>query len=134
MRDFRFGAALALVTLLCGCGKMADGASGGGGHHGRYQGIGVYSTGQLWSQLADADRAKDPAAAGTDDDEHIIVVVDRQTGELRECGDYSGYCVSMNPWTKAIGPAQTLPAKLVKHADELAKAADREAVAADAKK
>lgn len=65
-------------------------------------------------------KPRDAASATTADDEHIIVVVDSQTGEIRQCGDYSGQCISMNPWTKTILPEQAAPVKLTKHAADLA--------------
>ena len=86
--------------------------------HGRYAGIGVFDPGELWARMAVMvpDRA---AAATLDDDEHIIVVVDSFTGEVRECGDHSGYCIAMNPWAKAASAAQRLPVDLTKHEAEL---------------
>ena len=61
----------------------------------------------------------DAAMARLEDDEHIIVVLDSHTGEVRQCGDHSGFCVSMNPWT-GTGAQVALPAKLTKHAADLA--------------
>ncbi|MEO6040308.1 MAG: hypothetical protein ABIP41_00215 [Croceibacterium sp.] len=57
----------------------------------------------------------DPAAATIADDEHVIVVVDSITGEVRQCGDHSGYCVAMKPWSGGSSPAM-----LSKHAADLA--------------
>jgi len=71
----------------------------------------------------------DPAAATIADDEHVIVVIDSHTGEVRQCGDHSGYCVAMNPWNGAGSGVPALPAKLVKHAADLA-AEDRASSAA----
>jgi len=88
--------------------------------HGRYLGIGVFSAGQLWSKIVVRGAAADASSATTADDEHVIVVVDSQTGEVRECGDYSGVCASLNPWTKAVAPEHLMPVKLSKHAAELA--------------
>jgi hypothetical protein len=62
--------------------------------------------------------ATDPAAAKLEDDEHIIVVMDSHTGEVRQCGDHSGYCVAMNPWA-GDGSRMRLPVKLTKHAADL---------------
>lgn len=59
------------------------------------------------------------ASATTADDEHVIVVVDSQSGEVRECGDYSGVCASFNPWTRAIAGQQITPVQLTKHAADL---------------
>jgi hypothetical protein len=63
---------------------------------------------------------KTASAATTADDEHVIVVVDSQTGEVRECGDYTGVCVNMNPWTKAISAPQSAPVTLTKHLADVA--------------
>ena len=49
----------------------------------------------------------------------MIVTVDSDTGEIRECGNYSGLCVSMNPWTKAVAPQQHTPVTVGAHAAEL---------------
>ena len=109
-------------ALASGCQDRA--ADPETGRHGRFLGVGTYSAGELWSKMAQSGKQGDPAAATLLDDEHIIVVVDSQTGEVRECGDYSGYCVSMNPWTKAIAPEQAAPVKLTKHAADLADEAE----------
>ncbi|HEX4736032.1 MAG TPA: hypothetical protein VH331_00565 [Allosphingosinicella sp.] len=58
--------------------------------------------------------------ATTADDEHIIVVVDTDTGEVRECGDFSGTCTSLNPWTSVIASAQRTPVPLTAHAADVA--------------
>jgi hypothetical protein len=50
------------------------------------------------------------------DDEHVVVLVDTVSGEVRQCGDHSGVCVAMNPWTSK---APALPASLAEHAAEL---------------
>lgn len=60
----------------------------------------------------------DTALAKLQDDEHVIVVIDSHTGEVRQCGDHSGYCVSMNPWGGQASGAM-LPVKLSKHAADL---------------
>ena len=103
--------------LVTGCDSPTR-ADEDGTRHGRYVGIGVFSAGELWSKMT-ASAPKDDAAARIADDEHVIVVVDSVTGELRECGDYSGHCISMNPWTKLISAEQETPVKLVKHMADL---------------
>ena len=108
-----FAAALALA----GCSAPAS-SSQGTEAHGRYAGIGTYSPGELWSRMATA-QAPATNDAAIADDEHVIVVVDNQTGEVRECGDYSGICVSMNPWTRAIAKEQASPVKLTMHLREV---------------
>lgn len=74
--------------------------------------------------MAQKGKPRDAAAATAADDEHVIVVVDSQTGEIRECGDYSGQCISMNPWTKVIAPELAAPVKLTQHAADLAVESD----------
>jgi hypothetical protein len=109
--------AAALVGLT-GCTKM-EATDNGGAHHGRYAGIGLFSPGKIWAHLQ-GDVTKDPAAAKPEDDDVLIIVVDSDTGEVRECGNYSGRCVSMNPWTKAVGPQLHMPVRVSAHAAELA--------------
>ena len=96
----------------------------------RYEGIGIYHPGEMWSQIAvaepskatpppGADAPKPSAAATLKDDDEVIVVVDNRTGELRQCGNLSGVCVSMNPWAKPLAASQNAPLTLTKHAEEL---------------
>ena len=117
----RIQAALMAATLLglTGCHKMEGAFDSDGPHHGRYAGIGLFSPGKIWAHLQ-GEATKDPAAAKPEDDDVVIVVVDSDTGEVRECGNYSGRCVSMNPWTKAIGPQMHMPVRVDAHAAELA--------------
>ena len=61
----------------------------------------------------------DAAGATLADDQHVIVIEDSVTGEVRECGDLSGLCVAMNPWTKAIARERQAPVALSEHADQL---------------
>ena len=107
----------AFCILLFGCRQAPEAPSGGTKGPGRFAGIGVFDAGRLWAQMAAAGPKADTAAARLEDDEHIIVVLDSHTGEVRQCGDHSGYCVAMNPWTS---PKATLPVKLTKHASDLA--------------
>ena len=110
-------AAAGLVVSGCGRGPVdADGAAA----HGRYLGVGTYSPGELWSRMVVRGAAAPPPQAATPaDDEHVIVVVDSRTGEIRECGDYSGLCVAMNPWTRAVAASQAVPVTLTKHLSEV---------------
>lgn len=109
--------AILAATVLSAChGASNDHA---GVVRGRFIGIGVYSAGELWSKMSVRPPA-DAAAATLADDEHVIVVVDSQTGEVRECGDYSGVCASFNPWARAIASQQIAPVRLTKHAADLA--------------
>jgi len=86
---------------------------------GRYAGIGTYDAGRLWGQMAGIAAPSDPTAAKLEDDEHVIVVVDSHTGEVRQCGDHSGICVAMDPWA-GQGSRTAAPVKLKKHAADLA--------------
>jgi hypothetical protein len=116
MRPVHSAVTLALiVTLLASCGG-ADAYTGADVRKGsgRYSGIGVFDAGRLWAQMRGAPKPADDASATLADDEHVIVVLDSQTGEVRQCGDHSGYCVSMKPWA---GGADAV--KLEKHAADL---------------
>ena len=120
MRTARTALIGAALLGLTGCHKIQGGAWGSDGpHHGRYAGIGLFEPGKIWAHLQ-GDVTKDPAAAKPADDDVLIVVVDSDTGEVRECGNYSGRCVSMNPWTKAVGPQLHMPVKVDAHAADLA--------------
>ena len=116
-----------LLLGLGGCDLASeigdkDQARGSSGH-GRYVGAGLYGAGRLWPQMVrpknpakDASNAVTPSPATLADDSTIIVVVDSATGEIRQCGDVSGFCTTMNPWTKrALGA----PVVLAKHAADL---------------
>src|SRR4051812_20789475 len=113
---------LTALLLLGGCDRAADGGARPP-RHGRYAGIGVFNAGDLWSRMAVPKQKGSPRAATIADDEHVIVIVDTDTGEVRECGDYSGYCTAMNPWTRAIASEQEAPVSLTAHATDLAQEA-----------
>lgn len=100
------------ALTLAGCHRMVDGTAA---HQGRYLGVGVYPAGAMWAQIA-APTAGDPRAAGLKDDEQVIVLVDSQTGEVRQCGALSGYCVRLDPWARPA--AQATPVALTRHAPE----------------
>jgi hypothetical protein len=108
----------AVAAGLCGCVKKSVDAESDASAHGRYSGIGTYMAGRLWQKMVVADN-NDQAAAKLLDDDQIIVVVDSHTGEVRQCGNLSGYCIGMNPWTSR-GPVPTAPVKLTIHDDQLA--------------
>src|SRR5688572_21142023 len=108
--------ALILILLLASCDQQPAGQAPPI-RHGRYAGIGTYSAGQLWSRMAIGVKPADKAAATIQDDDEIIVSVDSYTGEVRQCGNLSGYCIGMNPWT---GETQATPAKLTAHAADVA--------------
>ena len=77
----------------------------------------MVEAGPVWQHMADAPKPADKAQATIADDAHVIVTVDSHTGEVRQCGDHSGYCVATNPWSGAAG--QGLPVKLEKHAEDM---------------
>ena len=99
--------------VLAGCSQRSPDVNSP--HHGRYLGVGIYSPGPLWSKMV-ADRRGVTASANTRDDEQVIVVVDSDTGEIRQCGNLSGYCVGMNPWRQPLTASQTAPISLTAHA------------------
>jgi hypothetical protein len=122
---------LVVGCLLSGCNQQGATSGPGPKSQGRYAGIGTYDAGRLWSQMAGIADPSDAAAARLDDDQHIIVVVDSHTGEVRQCGDFSGVCVAMNPWSGA-GSRSAAPVKLKKHAADLAAEDEANAAAAEA--
>jgi hypothetical protein len=113
-------AVAAMVGLgLLGCQKGPDDIQGGVAHRGRYNGIGIYEPGQMWTQLVVKSSSKDATAPHLSDDDHIIVVVDSSTGEVRQCGNMSGYCIGMSPWATPLTRSQIAPVPVAKHADQL---------------
>ena len=117
---------LMVGCMLSGCGGPASGPGQPPKASGRYAGIGTYDAGRLWGEMAGATASTDAAAANLRDDEHVIVVIDSHTGEVRQCGDHSGFCVAMNPWS-ASGSRIDAPVKLEKHAADLAAEDEAEA-------
>jgi hypothetical protein len=112
-----------MAVALTGCNRQSD--IDAPGHHasGRYQGIGIYPADELWSRLAANDANKDQTRALRADDGQIIVVVDSRTGKIRHCGNLSGYCVTINPWSGPLGGDRSSPLSLSKHAADLSKEA-----------
>lgn len=110
---------LAFGILLSSCNQSPVPTSGGPRNQGRFAGIGVFDAGRLWAEMTASTSKADAALARIEDDEHVIVVLDSHTGEVRQCGDHSGYCVAMNPWS-GKGAQNILPVKLTKHASDLA--------------
>lgn len=108
---------LACMALI-GCQKGEAPASNlfGSSARGRYLGVAVYAPGRMWEQVVRAGAPTDSAAATLKDDEQVIVVVDSATGELRQCGNLSGLCIAMSPWSK---PAASVSTALLKHAQQL---------------
>jgi hypothetical protein len=102
------------TIALAGCQKAEYAVEAGKpGHRGRFVGVGIYSPHRMWTQLVRA-APQDRAAATLEDDEQVIVVVDSATGEIRQCGNLSGHCLSFNPWS-----ASKRGAPLLKHAQQL---------------
>ena len=123
---------VALTACLSGCGRESSDAGPAGHHGGRYVGIGVYPVTDLWEHMIAARRPGDPAAATTEDDSQVIVVVDSNTGEIRQCGNLSGHCIGMNPWASPLGQGQAAPVRLDMHEVDLAHVAAASANAAEA--
>ena len=71
------------LMALAGCNQSAAPTASGPKSPGRFAGIGVFAAGRLWGQMTGSAAAKDPALAKLQDDEHIIVVMDSDTGEVR---------------------------------------------------
>jgi hypothetical protein len=131
----RHAALLMFAALgLCGCnGDPAENAQSPAVPRGRYVGIGTYPATRLWAHVAlPKDARPAPTAANSRDDHQIIVVVDSSTGEVRQCGNYSGFCIGMNPWTGALPAAQTGPVTLTKHEADLQREEEEEARQAEA--
>jgi hypothetical protein len=98
--------------------------------HGRYLGVGLYSPGKQWTHLVANQKPGSDAVARPIDDQVIFVVADSQTGELRACGDLTGYCIGMNPWTKPLLASQVSPIELTEHVQSPDTTADYEAAPA----
>jgi hypothetical protein len=105
---------------LCGCDiDPAENAQSPAVPRGRYVGIGTYPATRLWAHVALPKSEKPASAANSSDDGQIIVVVDTSTGEVRQCGNYSGICIGMNPWTGALPAALAGPVTLTRHEADL---------------
>jgi hypothetical protein len=110
-----------MVFALGGCGGPVAGPRQT--VHGRYAGVGIYMADRTWTKMSAADKPGDKTAATVADDQTVIVVIDSDTGEMRQCGNMSGYCTGMNPWARQLGKPQTAPVSVSEHAPE--KTADR---------
>jgi hypothetical protein len=119
-----------IACALAGCNQR-EASSAGPKSPGRYAGIGTFDAGRLWQEMKGAPPSQDKSAASLADDEHVIVVLDSHTGEIRQCGHHKGFCVSRYPWTAGARTAAT-PVTLTQHATDLA--AQDNAVAADSTK
>jgi hypothetical protein len=108
-------AAATAMAGLGGCKKADWSPLGNSGHQGRYVGVGLYGPGKQWTRMVAAQQLADDARAHPIDDQIVIVVADSQTGELRACGDLTGYCIGMNPWAKPLAASQIAPIVLTEH-------------------
>jgi len=113
----RIGLIGAALIATAGCKRSEDSpwAFGDFGRHGRYVGVGIYGPGRQWTRMVAAQQPVSEAAARPVDDQAIIVMSDTDTGELRACGDLTGYCVGMNPWKKPLTASQVTPIELTSH-------------------
>ncbi len=112
--SFGLLAAAVVAASLAGCRGGAVWPSPGEGR-GRYVGVGIYTPTAQWRQLVGNQQPTLPAAAQRGDDQVILVTADSKTGELRACGDLSGYCVGFNPWKAPLGALQTAPVSVAAH-------------------
>lgn len=109
---------LSMVCLiLCGC-EAKNEAAETANVEGRYQGIGVYNAGAGWARMAVPPAEADSRAARLTDDDHVIVVIDSKTGEVRQCGDLSGYCITLNSWTQTLDASRAAPVMMEPLRDE----------------
>jgi hypothetical protein len=117
-------AVVATALCLSACNRPIEAGAGGPHARGRYSGVGIYRADRMWPQMAAAAASKDAAPARLRDDEEIIVVVDSQTGEIRQCGNLSGYCIGMSPWARPLVGPQLAPVPLIKHDEDFQREAD----------
>ena len=101
------------LAVLGGCQRAAG--TPDDSRHGRYAGVGLYDADRGWKYLAGVPKPADKTVATTADDTIVIVTVDGATGEIRQCGNYSGHCIAMNPWRAPPGPRQAAPVSLTAH-------------------
>jgi hypothetical protein len=104
-----------IATAGCKGSVTSPWAFGDLGRHGRYVGVGIYGPGRQWTRMVAAQQPIGETPARPVDDQAIIVMSDTDTGELRACGDLTGYCIGMNPWKQPLAPAQVAPIDLTSH-------------------
>jgi hypothetical protein len=119
MRFLAFIGVVPMILAVWGCGSAVE-QSSASNPRGRYLGVGTYPAGRMWQRMVTTGRPNETAAAQLGDDEQIIVVVDSNTGEIRQCGNLTGHCIRMNPW----GNGQPIPVNLSEHAADLDRAAE----------
>jgi hypothetical protein len=116
LRSFGIAAIALLASLSLAACKRADWSPISSlEQHGRFLGVGIYGPGKAWTRMVADQIQKSDAVARPIDDQVIIVVADSQTGELRACGDLTGYCIGMNPWKQQLLSAQIAPIDLTQH-------------------
>jgi hypothetical protein len=109
-------AVIAINALSLASCKRADWSPvSNTGAHGRYLGVGIYGPGKQWTRMVAEQKPKSDTVARPIDDQVIIVVADSQTGELRACGDLTGYCIGVNPWKQQLLASQIVPIDLTDH-------------------
>jgi hypothetical protein len=124
MRSVTLSAVLLAASFLSGCGEAPETAAPAA-HRGRYHGIGTYAAGRMWSRMVAEAQQRSPSAATLADDEQVIVVVDSHSGEVRQCGNLSGHCIAMNPWSASLTARQAAPVQVREHAADLDRAAEQ---------
>jgi len=97
----QFAVFVAAAIALTACEQRANNPAGP--EVGRYAGIGTYPAGERWRFVTGGTDRPDPRRATRADDEQIVVVIDRETGEVRQCGNLSGRCIAQNPWRASAG-------------------------------
>ena len=116
-----FSLAAGIVGLAsCKRSDVGDWAFGDATRHGHYGSVGIYAPGQSWKDLAARGMSTASATAKLGDDQAIVVVEDTDTGELRACGDLTGYCIGSNPWKQMLSASQVTPVSLTRHPDDTA--------------
>ncbi|MGA0601639.1 hypothetical protein ACO2Q3_13120 [Caulobacter sp. KR2-114] len=114
-------AALGLAGCLAACHKMPADTGADAGlfsspqKPGRYLGVGIYTPGQGWGRLVQAQAEPSAGDARLADDQAIIVVMDSRSGEVRACGDLTGYCIGLNPWAAPLAQSRRTPVTLSGH-------------------
>jgi len=109
-------AVLLATAALGGCNGMTELSAHA--PSGRYAGVGLYQADRTWTKMSGADKPVDKNRATIADDQVVIVVVDSRTGEVRQCGNMSGYCTGLNPWSQPLGSGHVTPVYVTEHAPE----------------
>jgi hypothetical protein len=117
MRLWKVAILMLAAATLSGCAKGFAWPDGGNAssRRGPYGAVGLYSPSRQWTRLAGVQASRDPKVAKLVDDQVIIVVQNTATGEVRACGDLTGYCIGMNPWKTALVTDQIAPLRLSEH-------------------